>query len=456
MKVIQPHESTAATNERLAKITATVKNLINLNTDQYSHFTGDLDDNPLYPVWRLSWENDDDKKSLKIDVTEGGIIEELWRHEPRLSQSSQDKIHLHFPTLPDGKVADAKKSAVTFLRRVLKPNESFNFIEQYNESIFSDYNFNGIIFKNHLPAGIRFSIAVRCSDNLVIRFDRNQEKVIGELPPPFPKLTEEEAVSLLRNTISLYLEYRKSNKYRSYAVLQYLPQETDIYYVDAQTGNMVDLTVLLEKKEYRQSRNINLSDDDDDWSLLEDSSFKGHHFSKAEIKTISRLNIPSQEKLDLTVRKISFLGLNSYKLDIIKYEDKSDSNDEQDSPVIATLTYITTETHNSSKGKTIRINSKTGELLSVSSFCSTSAELVLSIALDEALKIAESFLQEITPDIFFKCKLVKAEAANSDTSHNWFHSFRYDRQENEFFYHQNYIEICIDASDGSVSDYYFS
>ena len=264
MKVIQPHESTAATNERLAKITATVKNLLNLNTDQYSHFTGDLDDNPMYPVWHLFWKDNDSRKSLEIDVTEGGIIKELCRHEPEISLSTQEKITLHFPTLPDGKFADAKKTAVAFLRKVLASNESFNFIEQYNNSIFSDYKFRGFIFKNNLPAGIRFAIDVRCFDNLIISYRRNQHKIIEELPSPLPKLAEEEAVSLLRNTISLYLEYRKSNEYRSYAVLQYLPKDTDEFYVDAQTGDLVDLTVLLEKKEYGQSGNMNFTDDDDD------------------------------------------------------------------------------------------------------------------------------------------------------------------------------------------------
>lgn len=42
----------------MSAVTTQVKTALDLNTDAYTTFYGDLEDDPLSPTWRLEWSGD--------------------------------------------------------------------------------------------------------------------------------------------------------------------------------------------------------------------------------------------------------------------------------------------------------------------------------------------------------------------------------------------------------------
>ncbi len=85
-------------------------------------------------------------------------------------------------------------------------------------------------------------------DDTVIRFRRDvpENTFLGAIPPADTSVTRTAAGQALREVQSLRLEYILPDEDSSAAVLCYLPDSVHTFYVDAQTGKLVDLTALEE------------------------------------------------------------------------------------------------------------------------------------------------------------------------------------------------------------------
>ena len=61
-----------AVDNRLARVTAQVKTTLQLNTDDYDKFYGDLMEDVLAPSWYLEWNGDG--RSISVNATETGKV----------------------------------------------------------------------------------------------------------------------------------------------------------------------------------------------------------------------------------------------------------------------------------------------------------------------------------------------------------------------------------------------
>ena len=159
---------------------------------------------------------------------------------------------LRFPVMT---MEEAREYAGAFLDKVLSGNEKVTFTENEQESLSAQsYSFQGNVELNGLPSPMTVSVRVRLSDGAVTRFWRGDESDYAGAPGEAKTSTTDAAArELLKDTLSLRLEYvldwDGEEGTEKKAVLRYLPNSTDEFYVDAATGELVNLTELREQLE---------------------------------------------------------------------------------------------------------------------------------------------------------------------------------------------------------------
>ena len=116
------------------------------------------------------------------------------------------------------------------------------------------FRFSGDILLNGLPSPLTYSLTIRSSDNQVTRFRRDAPETmfLGDIPGADARTGQADAAAALKTTLSLRLEYILPDSDSTQAVLCYLPNAGHEFYVDAGTGELVDLTAL-EEEMYRSA-----------------------------------------------------------------------------------------------------------------------------------------------------------------------------------------------------------
>ena len=231
---------------KLAQITQTVKATLGLDTEGYSYFQGDYEEQELAPVWNLYWSGD--AGSLSVTALEDGTVVSYTLSSAEAGSGSQQGM----PAFPQGDGEKARDAAQAFLDRVLSRGLETVSLEEpsgLDRLDSTTYRFNGTILLNGLPSPLSYSLTVRASDNQVIRFWRDvpETTFLGNIPAASAAATQADAAKALKGTLSLRLEYVLPDSDSTQAVLYYLPDSGHEFYVDAQTGRLVDLTALEEE-----------------------------------------------------------------------------------------------------------------------------------------------------------------------------------------------------------------
>lgn len=426
---------------RLAAVTAKVKKTLDLDTEAYKEFYGNLDENVLAPMWYLEWYGEGG--TLSVSATEEGKITNY-----RLWEESDSVYRDGFaPAFPAGSRDSARKAAEKFLKKVLTRGESFTMEDSGTDRLnATTYRFSGEILLNGLPAGLTYSVAVRCEDNTVTSFYRDDlgGRIVNGVPSAYAAVKEAAAKKTLRETLELRLEYVLAEEGGSKVVLRYLPEYGDNYYVDAATGVLVNLVEL--------ARDVAAGGSGADNGAMKDSvtEEKSESLTEAEQAGAQKLaGVLSKTSLDGKVRAISALGLESYTLSTVNYT--VDQGSEKDS-VTATLRYGK-QVEGSAWRRTVTVDAKTGELIRVSSSGWLPEENVeRTVDHTQAQEKAEAFLQAQCAGQYAKTALYDSyDAAENDESIS--HSFTYSQKENGYFFADNSIYVGVDATDGSVSSY---
>lgn len=439
-------DSTA--DERLAEVTAKVKETLGLDTERYTGFYGSLEDNPLAPTWELEWSNEEGE-SLYVSALEDGKIISCSAYDNVDSDSSGGFA----PTFPKGDRDSAKAAAAAFLDRVLTEGETA-LAEESDAPLrlgATTYRFYGEILINGLSAGLSYSVTVRCSDNKITRFYRDDltGSVMGDIPSPTPSVTAEKAAATLRDTLSLRLEYVAEDG-GSRAVLRWLPEWGDDYYVDAATGALIDLTELYANVP-GGDKGATGGDGAVNDNASESASDSNAGLSSAEQEGIAKLEgVLSREALDAAAQKFTALGLDKYTLATVSYTVDRETEEGAEPMVTAYLRYGR-QVEDYTWRRNVTLNARTGELLSVSSSGRLPDDAGLTVDLTQAQTKAESFLRDLEPDRFAKSALYNSVEAQDGWSGS--HSFTFAQKENGYFFPANSFNVRIDATDGSVSGY---
>lgn len=445
-----PAVSAQSADQRLSAVTAKVKAALNLDTSSYPEFYGELDEAVLAPTWQLEWNGPDGQ--ISVSASEDGKV--LRYYDNAYLYESYTSNHSNLPVFPSGDRNSARAAAEAFVKKLLSSGETITFQDQGRDRLgATSYWFNGEILVNGLPAGLNCSVSVRCADNKIVNFNRDslEGNVMGGVPSSSAKIGKEAAGKSLRNVLKLRLEYELKDRDGQQAVLRYLPETTDEYYVDAGSGKLVNLTEIYKNVDSDGGTWYNLTAGAEPAAAeaAEEDSAASMGLTEAEQTGVGKLEgVMERDALDKKAREIKTLGLEPYTLSAVNYTVSR----EEDGKVSATLRYGR-QVEGSSWRRTVTLDARTGELEEVSSSGWLSEDsTVTRKSLDAARQTAESFLASQCPGEFDETALYHADDV---TEQPWrvSHRFQYAQKVDGIFFPANSLSVGVDSTDGSISMY---
>ena len=425
--------------DRLAAVTQKVKDALALDTEGYTQFSGQLTEGELAPAWRLSWSGPDG--SLEITASESGKVLSYYRYR---ADGDQADVPL---SLPKGDPARAKEAAAAFLKRVLGSGEKVDLDKAADDPTSlrqTRYHFRGSISLNGCPSPLSFTLGVDLADYAVAQFRRDslETDYIGSLPAARFRMGQSAVEPLLQSTLSLRLEYVLEEGERT-AVLRYLPDSIDSFYVDDASGKLVDLTELYGDLDRKFNGDLGAAD-----SAPEEGATGG--LTQAEQLGADKLkDTLAKEALDEKARAVEALGLDSYTLASASYQEEETGGKDM---IVARLTY-----GKRAEEKTLRrwvtLDAKTGALLAVSSSGRWEDNAVNQVDEAAARKTAEAFLAAQQGERMARCGAYTGGGLRRENGRYGVWGFQYARQENGYFFPNDQLTVGIDGADGSVCSY---
>lgn len=452
MSLAAPAMAVDNADQRLNQVTRVVKTTLAV-PDDYTEFYGQPEETPLGIRWDLNWNAEE--KGLNVTATDAGKVLNYnrWENEPYVSPA--DRGNGFGPSFPAMTRDEARQYAQAFLNKVLDANEKAEFKDQGGETLSAtSYHFGGMILLNDTKSPLSFSITVRLSDGAVMNFWRGDSSdYAGKVPAPTTVTTAEKAAELLKGTVSMKLEYVLADSKEGepkVAVLRYLPEYGDNYYVDAATGKLVNLTELQKQ----------LRGDYDDMAMGASAKYTAANdaaapeaaeqglarLTEAELEGVAKLEgVLDQDALEKAVKAWKELALEGYAIAGARYTVNKETGD-----VTALLTF----SKNAQEGvyrRNVTVDAKTGALQSMYS-SNPWMEEAGEVKLDEkaAQAKAEAFLKALWGNQFAKTQVYSSSA--TDNARGTF-SFTFAQKENGYFFPSNSVYVTVDPVDGSIRSF---
>lgn len=458
LSMAAPAFAAEAADARLTRVTLAVKGTLDIS-DEYTEFYGEPDETALGTRWNLSWSSDGEQ--LQITATDAGKIISLNRWENgKVQPVYVSTLGRSTPAFPPMTMAQARTHAQAFLDKVLSSNEKVEFEENDAESLSAtSYTFRGPVTLNGLPSPMSVSVRVRLSDGEVTRFWREDvSDYAGEPAAPTTATTDAKAREQLKSTLDLRLEYvldwdGKDGSEKK-AVLRYLPNSTDEFYVDAATGELVNLTELREKLRRDTAAGGDMIANKFMASAAMDAAVPeaAPTLTPTELEGVAKLeDVLDKDALDGKIRAWKELGLDKYTLGAANY-----TVDRETSEVTAWVSYA----KNTGEGvyrRNVTVNAKTGELISMYGYGPGRYELLkvdgkeekapATITAKNAQAKASAFLTKLWPTQFAKTEAYNGPDA-AEKATGW--GFTFAQKENGYFFPGNSISASVDA-DGYIT-----
>ncbi len=430
-----PVFAAGSADSELEQITEKVKSTLGLDTGAYSSFTGEYSEQELTKAWYLHW--DGTGGSLAISALNSGEIISYSLMPNQSSSAGSQSV----PSFPKGDAEEAKASAQAFLNKVLMPYEKVSLGEPSGfDSINStSYRFSGYVLVNDLPSPLFYSITVNASDNTVTRFSKDAASAsyLGGIPSPSPSVSFNSASGLLKDTLSLKPEYVMLNKDEP-AVLCYLPDSFDDYFVDASTGTLVNLSNL-QNKMFNGAMGSNSAEASD--SALSDAEQEG----------IAQLEgILSSSEIDKSLRSISEYGLDEYTF--ISADFFLGDQDENGQASVSCRARYSRDENGKVFSRTFTVNARTGEVIRIDSNIPREKDYTAALSQGGAYLQATAFLEKYYSSHYAQMSLYDP---GEDSSSAPEFTFIFAQKANGYFFPDNYYVVSVDSSDGSISGFSF-
>lgn len=453
--ICAPALAAEAADARLAAVTRVVKETLDLDTEAYDQFYGEPTENELAPTWDLSWSGE--SGSLSISATDTGKILSYYLYCDE-TVDPYDPDSLSFPATTR---AQARETAQAFLDRVLDADvESVELAaEGWDDGLsVRRYYFYGTILLHGLSSPLSFRISVNAADGTVRSFSRDDlaGSYFGGIPDPTPVIDGESAARLLAGELSLRLEYVLTDDGKT-AVLRYLSNPIDDFYVDGQTGALVNLTQLRRELMRGGSASGGVAEDMNEAFAPEAASKV--ELTPAELEGAAKLEgVLEKEALDSKARAISELGLSKYTLaqNALSVE-RQEKGATEPPAVTARLTYTRQEGDRVWR-RYVTLDARTGDLISVySSLPWQSDDFRAAVNETQAQAKAKAFLDKYYPQESAQVAVYDSPSCagwwwtpvTNDNPLQW--SFDFARQANGYFLPAHSLDLSVDASDGSIS-----
>ena len=412
-------------DEALTQVTAKVKQTLDI-ADTYDTFYGELSGSGENTYWSLNWSGET-AGSLMVEADESGKVMSYYRSFPGQTGESGT-----LPAFPATSRAQAQAIARDFLDKVLETGleaAQFDPADSAPSTVSGQYRFSGTITLHGLTSPIGFSVTVQASDGAVLRFYRDDLYAgwTGGVPSSEPAVGLDAAAQALKGTLALRLEYVSDEEGR--AVLRYLPEETGSWYVDAQTGELVDLTERYAVPE------------DGGTGESSDNAAEGNGLSQAEQEGIARLEgVLSRQTLDQAVRDVDALALDGFALSQFQYWVDRESDE-----VFASLRYEAGQGE-AARWRLVVVDARSGDLCSVSGGRAYDSDRTPAVTQAQAQARAEAFLAALWDGQFAQTALYQTQERMA----SGYYSFTYAQQVNGYFFPENSLSVWVDAQDGSI------
>lgn len=428
MSSILPCAAAASQEERLSAVTLAVKKQLPIS-DEYTDFYGEPRTDGAQMVWSLHWSNDADH--LSIEALENGTILSYYCNRPD-SDTTRKTI------TGSSREQATRLAAQSFLKQVLRAQESAVLVENLCEP--SDAYYAGTIYYQQLPTDNSFTVRIAGDTPYIESFYRSGY-MTGQIPAADPKITIAAAREGLQKSQSMRIYYVADAADTSKYVLRYLPATTDTWYVDAHSGELVNLSQMQRDFYENLGGDKNVEGINERSAATMDSAAGG--LTGAEQAGAALLkDALSKEQIDKQLRAISALGLSQYELKDYQY---TVLNPKKDPTVLMSLSYrnAAEETHY----KEIQVNAKTGQLRRVQTW-GGSAE-VSFLQGDAAQTKAAAFLQTAVPDLFAQTALEQAEPTEQNA--RW---TVYTRLVHDYPVQGDSLRVAIEEKTGHIYSFY--
>ena len=424
---------------RLARVTRAVKDTLDLDTETFTDFRGDVYEQELGTVWTLSWSGGG--TSLNVRALEDGTVLYYSRSDSDAEVYSDANA---LPTLPKVDVAAATTAAQSFLARVLDgKTETVALGEPVSAGRLgsSTCRFSGVILLNGLPSPLGYSISVRGGDNAVTTFRRDAlaTSFLGNIPSAKPAVSTADAAKTLEGTLRLVLVYVKDENDAQTAVLRYVPKDAEVLYVDAQTGKLITPAEGLSAANDAAAPSAGVAEDEGSSSRKE--------LSQAELEGVQKLEgVLGSAALDKLVRAESAYQLGGYTLATANYRLVKDGETET---VLCTMRYAAPEDEDGfAASRTFTVDARSGAVKSLYSSARWDKERKSAVSADSARKTAEACLARFSAHAgefaFYDSSDETADGAP-------FYGFTFARQANGVPFPENACTVQIDRVSGAVA-----
>ena len=301
-----------------------------------------------------------------MEALEDGTVVGYWYND---ESDSGIYDYNRLPAFPKLDAQKAKAAAQGFLDKVLDGRtETVELEDPASANQLGSTNcwFSGKILLNGLPSPLSYYINVRGSDNAVTSFHRDAPAVsfLGNIPSPTPAVTQEKAGALLRDKLELELAYVTDEADASHAVLRYLPRETEPWYVDAQSGELVQP----EPVTYYSTNSSMATAEVEEAAMDAGGVDYKRTLTQVELEGVEKLEgVLDRDSLDKALREESAYQLEGFTLAAANYRlVEEGEGEEKTEKVLCTLRYTAQEEEAPLYSRSFTLDARTTQVQSAS------------------------------------------------------------------------------------------
>lgn len=459
-------EEAPGSDQALMAVTAKVKETLGLDTEVYTDFQGWANENVLLGKrWNLEWTGDG--VSLDITADDAGKVYSYSYNESASDVPVADSWYMggkmNIPRLPEDKSQAAFAAAKDFLGKVLESGlETVDMENTYSPSLYQNtYRYSGEILLNGLSSPVSCSVTVRASDLKIIRFWRGDEGsgYLNGVPAVANNASEAQARRDLQGTLEFEARFVLSDDGKT-ATVQYVPLYRDDYYVDGETGKLVNLTELRKELWERGGGMEAPTADKNLMFTASEAAADTAGLTQAEKDGAAILQgALSKEDIDRAVQGAwPEIGLDRYTLAEASYSISKKELPEGQEATSADYDITCMLVYGKQEGKVLRnkyvvADAKTGELKSLYSRRWWQGEEEESIRYATGLVNAQAKADAILKSFAGTHSAVMAlkDSTDAEKEKTWEHTFAYQQKAGDWFFDVNHYTVGVDATDGTIS-----
>ena len=475
---MSPAQEDISEENRLKQVLTQVKLLIDI-PEEYTEFDYSLNTRYEDEQWYFTWRTKDNMKYLSVNADGDGRIT-YYNNNIRPNKVKAPTI------LRADALAIAKAFIVKLYPDIIDQLDESETVGTYFGSNAYQFHFtrqvNGILYGNNYV-----EVSVDHTDGRVKTFSIGWEHDV-EFDDPTNRVTTYMAIKKWKSDSALDLKYRIFSNYENG---EYKDTVAKLVYINRDTQkNILALTGEYLEENYGWASGGSAND-----KLMFDataeapaqsesvtnSSASRVEFSENELKRMEELdNYISTEEADKIVRAYTQLAIDdSFTLSSYSngysYQPYTDTNDR---PIVWNLVYTGTVREGDFSPLTARasVNAETGELISFSSYRyydhfdseGNFVKPVLAMELEEAQKLADSFLQKVQPEKYKDLSFASSRNTNSftyvakeygkdDTENDGVYytsvANSYNRTHNDIQVMGNSASVTVDCVEGKITNY---